>query len=191
MGDDAAELAREPALSADELTSSEAAERTDDTSPPARPVADPEAGQPIIAADAVGTALFAITAEISALTFAMWAQWLAAITALALFAIGVFSFLIAHLRAVNRSRDEQIGVLEVFLLAGPAVPRTPKWRLLGLLAAQVAIAIVTTFQRPNGADGKPGTSLALGFLVAMFGLGLNGLWASAHGVFPPRRRRTP
>ena len=54
------------------------------------------------------------------------------------------------------------------------------------LAAQVAIAVVTTLARPDGPDGNPGSSLALGFLVPMFGLGLNGLWAAFHGRFPPR-----
>ena len=40
--------------------------------------------------------------------------------------------------------------------------------------------------RPNTADGSPGSSLALGFLVPMFGLGMNGLWAAYHGTFPAR-----
>jgi hypothetical protein len=60
--------------------------------------------------------------------------------------------------------------------------------MLGLLATQVITAVVTTFIRLDGPDGKPGSSLAVGFLVPMFGFGLNGLWAAFHGDFPERRR---
>ena len=48
--------------------------------------------------------------------------------------------------------------------------------------------LVTTFARLEGPDGKPGSSLALGFLVPMFGFGLNGLWAAYHGDFPASPR---
>jgi len=61
--------------------------------------------------------------------------------------------------------------------------------LNGLLAAQVAVATVTTFARLDGPDGNPGSSLAVGFLVPMFGIGMNGLWASRHAAFGPRPRR--
>ena len=50
--------------------------------------------------------------------------------------------------------------------------------MIGLLAAQVVTATVTTFARLDGPDGKPGSSLAVGFLVPMFGFGLNGLWCA-------------
>ena len=58
--------------------------------------------------------------------------------------------------------------------------------MLGALAVQVVVAVATTFSRLEGPDGKAGSSLALGFLVPMFGFGLNGLWAAYHGDFPPR-----
>ena len=53
--------------------------------------------------------------------------------------------------------------------------------------SQFAVALATTFARPDGPDGNPGSSLAVGFLAAMLGFGLNGLWASRYGVFVPRR----
>ena len=58
------------------------------------------------------------------------------------------------------------------------------------MLAQVAIAAITTLSRPDGPDGNPGSSLAVGFLVPMFGIGLNGLWAAFHGAFPPPVERT-
>jgi hypothetical protein len=54
------------------------------------------------------------------------------------------------------------------------------------LVAQVLIATATALGRPNGPDGRPGSSLAVGFLVPMLGFGLNGLWAAYHGKFVAR-----
>ena len=59
--------------------------------------------------------------------------------------------------------------------------------MLLTLLLQLVIALVTTFARSHDPDGRPGTSLALGFLVPMLGFGLNGLWAAFHGDFPKRR----
>ena len=55
------------------------------------------------------------------------------------------------------------------------------------------IAVVTTFARLDGPDGKPGSSLAVGFLVPMFGFGLNGLWARTTATFgrAPTASATP
>jgi hypothetical protein len=62
--------------------------------------------------------------------------------------------------------------------------------MLGALAVQVVVALVTAFARLDGPDGRPGSSLALGFLVPMFGFGMNGLWAAYHATFPPRATTT-
>ena len=56
-----------------------------------------------------------------------------------------------------------------------------------MLAIQSTVALVDRPRaRSESEDGSPGTSLAVGILVPMFGLGLNGLWCAFHGVFPPR-----
>ncbi len=144
------------------------------------------AGDVLIAADLAGTALFAVTAALAAALFTTFWQWVGAITALALFAVGVFAFLWSYYNAVQRSRRDQIGVVELYLLLGRPTPARVRRLMLGALAAQVIIAVATTFARLDGPDGKPGSSLALGFLVPMFGFGLNGLWAAYHARFPPR-----
>jgi hypothetical protein len=146
-------------------------------------------GTVVVNADLLGTAIFAITAAYAAISFSTVAQWVGAITALALFAVGVFSFLWAYWNAVQRSRHEEISVTQLYLLAGPPTPSWVKRRMWLALLAQVAVAVVTTLARPDGPDGNPGSSLALGFLVPMFGIGLNGLWAAFHGRFPPRERK--
>jgi hypothetical protein len=58
--------------------------------------------------------------------------------------------------------------------------------MLSMLAVQIAVGLATAIARSEAEDGTPGTSLAVGVLVPMFGLGLNGLWCAFHGVFPQR-----
>jgi hypothetical protein len=103
-----------------------------------------------------------------------------------LFAIGVFTFLWSYWTAVQRSRTEQIAVSQLYLLLGSAIERRVRVTMTLALVAQVAIALGTALARPDGPDGTPGSSLAVGFLVPMFGFGLNGLWAATYGRFEPR-----
>ena len=144
------------------------------------------AGEVVVAGDVAGTVVFGVTAALAAIVFTTFWQWVAAVTALALFAVGVFAFLWSYYNAVQRSRHDEIGVAQLYLLLGPPTPSRVRRVMLGALAAQVAIALVTTFARLDGPDGQPGSSLALGCLVPMLGFGLNGLWAAYHARFPAR-----
>jgi hypothetical protein len=148
-------------------------------------------GAAIIRADSVGTAVFIVTAALAAALFTTALQWIGAVTALTLFAVGVFCFLWSYVHAVQRSRTDDISVSGLYLLTGRSTPSAVRRRLLGLLAVQAITAAATTFARLEGPDGEPGSSLAVGFLVPMFGIGLNGLWAALHGTFPPRQSATP
>jgi hypothetical protein len=143
------------------------------------------AGDVIILANAIGTGAFTITAATAAIVFSTAAQWVGAITAMSLFAVGVFAFLWSFWNVVQRSREELIGVTQVYLLIGSPTPKRVRARMLGLLAVQIVVALVTALSRTETADGRAGSSLALGVLVPMFGLGLNGLWAAYHATFPP------
>lgn len=145
-----------------------------------------DAGAVIVRANVAGTAVFGVTAAYAAIAFTTAAQWVGAITAIALFGVGVFAFLWSYYNAVQRSRRDQISVTGLYLLLGPPTPAPVRRTMLGALAVQVGVAVATTFSRLEGPDGKAGSSLALGFLVPMFGFGLNGLWAAYHGDFPSR-----
>jgi hypothetical protein len=156
-------------------------------------VSSGEHGDVVIRADLAGTLLFTVTAVLAAALFTSVWQWIAAITALVLFAIGVFAFLWSYYNAVQRSRHDEISVTALYLLVGSPTPSAVRRTMLGLLAVQVAVAVITTFVRLEGPDGRAGSSLALGFLVPMLGFGLNGLWAAYHADFPRRAvdRRKP
>jgi hypothetical protein len=144
------------------------------------------AGDVVIRADLAGTLLFGVTAALAAILFTSVWQWIAAITALSLFAIGVFAFLWSYYNAVQRSRTDVISVSGLYFLLGDPTPARVRRVMLGTLLLQLVIALVTTLARSQSADGRPGTSLALGFLVPMLGFGLNGLWAAYHADFPSR-----
>ncbi len=148
---------------------------------------DRATGDVIVRANLGLTAVFGVTAAYAAARFSTPAQWVGAITALSLFTIGVVTFLWSYWNAVQRSRTDEISVTQLYLLLGPAIPVSVR-RVMNLtLATQAVIATVTTFARPDGPDGNPGSSLAIGFLVPMLGFGLNGLWAAYHGEFTKRR----
>lgn len=143
----------------------------------------------IIRANLALTTVFAITASYAAADFSTTAQWVGAVTAMVLFAIGVFAFLWSYWNAVQRSRTDEISVTQLYLLMGDAIPKTVRRTMNATLLVQFAVAISTTLARPNGPDGNPGSSLAVGFLVPMLGFGLNGMWAAYHANFAARARR--
>mgnify|MGYP001827083131 CR=1 FL=1 len=153
---------------------------------PAETVPDRAAGNVIVMADVIGTIAFTITAITAAVVFSTPSQWVGAITAMALFAVGVFAFIWSFWNAVQRSRDEQIAVTQIYLLLGSPTPPRVRRIMLSMLLVQTAVGLTTAIARSEADDGSPGTSLAVGVLVPMFGIGLNGLWSAFHGVFPPR-----
>lgn len=145
-------------------------------------------GSRLVLVDLVGTALFTISAVIAAAVFDGVTRAQGVVVALALFAAGIVAFLWGWWAAVQRSRTEQMAVAELYLLMGPAIPRSVARTMNAALAVQIIVALVTAFAR-NSTDGRAGSTLAFGVLVPMFGLGLNGLWAAQHGTFGPRSLR--
>ncbi len=147
----------------------------------------PPAGRRVLQAAVGGTAVFATTAVVAAVTAS--ADVAALGVALAMFALGSAAFVAAYAAAVARSRTDDIALAALFFLSGSASRRV-RVVLLGSLGAQVLVAFATAAARPN-------SSLAFGILAPVYGLGLAALWAARHGRFPPRpapagrRRGTP
>lgn len=136
-------------------------------------------GRRIIEASWVGTAVFTVTATVAAVMLGT-IRYVAVAVSLALFALGCAAFLWGYWLAVQRSRNDEIGIGGLFFLAGKdTAPPRPKWLLLGSLAAQVLVALVT-------ASARPYTTLAFGLLAPVFGLGCVGLWSARYGQFGPR-----
>jgi hypothetical protein len=98
--------------------------------------------------------------------------------ALVLFVLGCLAFVRALLLAAARSRRDAIDLGGLFFLTGSA-PKPVRVHLLGAVAVEVVVALVT-------ASIRPFTPLAFGVLVPVYGLGLCGLWAATAGTFPRR-----
>ncbi|WP_394941485.1 hypothetical protein [uncultured Ilumatobacter sp.] len=145
-----------------------------------------EQGELIVRGNVIGTAIFVATAVFAAAVFTTTAQWVGASIAMALFAVGVFAFLWGFWNAVQRSRDEEVSVTQLYMLLGAGTPKKVRRTMLLMLCIQVVAAFGTAIWRIDGPDGSPGSSLAVGLLVPMFGLGLNGLWAAYHAEFGKR-----
>jgi len=148
--------------------------------------AAPDGGDVIVRLNITGTMVFVGTSIAAAMLFTSGIQWVAAITSLSLFLLGIAAFVWSFWNAVQRSRGEQVAVTQLYLLSGGVAPSPVKRLMLSLLAVQIVVGLATALSRPNQPDGSPGTSLALGVLVPVFGFGLNGLWAAFHGTFAER-----
>lgn len=143
-------------------------------------------GAAIVQANLIGTAVFTVSATVAAVVFDGFARVQGVVVALALFAIGTFTFLWGYWTAVQRSRTEEMAVSELYFLLGPAIPSSVRRWMNGALIVQTVVSLVTALARPT-TDGRAGSTLAFGVLVPMLGLGLNGLWAAKYGAFGPRR----
>ncbi len=109
---------------------------------------------------------------------------------MALFAIGVATALWAYTRALDRSRVEEVGVANLFLLTGDTAPRSVRRAMKAFLAIQVVAAVAGAWIGVVGLEKGELNALAFGVLVPMFGIGMNGVWAALHGSYGPRVRGT-
>ena len=143
-------------------------------------------GEHIVRLDLIGTALFTVSAVLAAIVFSGPLKVIAVVVAIALFAIGVVTFLWSYWTAVQRSRTDNIAVAQLYFLASGSAPKQVKLTMNLALLVQVVVALSTAIAR-SSTDGRAGSTLAFGILVPMFGLGLNGLWCSRYGRFAERR----
>lgn len=147
-------------------------------------------GARVVSADLAGTALF-----LGALAIAIplrthrFAQFLIGGASMVLFAVGVATTLWAYTRALDRSRVEEVGVANLYLLTGDTAPKSIKRVMSLALAVQTVAAIAGAWIGVVGLDKGDLNALAFGVLVPMFGIGMNGVWASRHGSYGPRVRK--
>lgn len=134
-------------------------------------------GTGIIRTSVAGTAVFALVGVLGAI----WPDVFGLpflVVSLVEFLIGCVAFVLAFLRAVDRSRTEAIGIGGLFFAAG-TTPRRVQQALVGSLVVQTVVAIVVGTVRLYSV-------MAFGILAPMWALGLTGLWVAAYGTFPER-----
>ena len=141
----------------------------------------------IVRSNILFTGVFTVLTLVAAWLFTPGLRVMIVAVDLALFAIGCFAFILSYFSAVQRSRTDEISVAGLFALTGGVAPRRITMVMNSCLSAQVVVGLIGTIVR-SSTDGRAGSTLAFGVLVPIFGLGLNGLWSSRLGVFPPRQQ---
>lgn len=141
----------------------------------------------LVRTNLIGTAVFLLALAV-AIPFRgdRPAQVLIAVVSLVLFAVGIATSLWAYTNALERSRVEEVGVANLFLLTGPTAPTPVKRAMSGALAVQVLAALGGAIVGVVGLEESQLNALAFGVLVPMFGIGMNGAWAARYGSFGPR-----
>lgn len=155
-----------------------------------RPVTDrglTGAGRRLVQFDVLGTMVFSVAVGIAApLRDERGAQVMVAVVSIVLFAAGVVLSLWAYASALERSRIDEIGVANLYLLTGRTAPSGVRRRLTVALVVQVVVALAGAIVGLSGLEGNDLNALAFGVLVPMLGIGVNGAWAVRHGSFGPR-----
>ena len=141
----------------------------------------------LVRANVVGTGLFVVAEAVAVpLRDQRPAQVLIAVVSLALFAAGVASSLWAYAAALERSRSEEVGVANLFLLTGETAPPKVKRTMSIALVVQVVVGLVGAGIGVTGLSKGDLNALAFGALVPMLGIGMNGAWAARYGSYGPR-----
>jgi hypothetical protein len=146
-----------------------------------------EPGTRVVRANLIGTAVFLVALAVAV----PWrnhrfAQFAIGGVSMALFAVGVATTLWAYTRALDRSRTEEVGVANLYLLTGPTAPKSVHRTMSLALAVQVVSAVTGAWIGVASLDKGQVNALAFGVLVPMFGIGMNGVWAARHGSYGPR-----
>jgi hypothetical protein len=145
----------------------------------------------LVRADVIGTTVFAVAVAVGIpLDDERPIQVAFGVVSMVLFAIGAAGCLWAYISALERSRTDEIGVANLYLLTGPTAPKQVKLTMTLALVAQVVLALLGAIIGAAGLSGNQVNALAFGILVPMFGLAMNGLWAVRHGTFGPRVDRS-
>jgi len=144
-------------------------------------------GARVVRLNLAGTAVFLVALGVAIpLRDHRFAQFLIGGVSMALFAIGVATTLWAYTRALDRSRVEEVGVANLYLLTGNTAPKPVRRTMSLSLTVQIVAALAGAWIGVVGLDEGQLNALAFGVLVPMFGVGMNGVWAALHGSYGPR-----
>ena len=154
-------------------------------------MSEPQQPTALVRFDVIGTLVFGLVVVVGmAFSDARPVQIMFGIVSMVLFTIGAVGCLWAYVSALERSRSDEIGVANLYLLTGPTAPTGIKRTMTLALAAQIVLSLTGAIVGAAGLSGNQVNALAFGILVPMFGLALNALWAVRHGHFGPRLEKS-
>lgn len=141
----------------------------------------------LVRANVIGTAVFTVAVGIGIPLHDQRSMQVAfGVISMVLFAVGAAGCLWAYVSALERSRVDEIGVANLYMLTGPTAPTAIKRTMSIALGVQVVLALTGAVVGASNLSGNQVNALAFGILVPMFGLAMNALWAVRHGSFGPR-----
>jgi len=100
--------------------------------------------------------------------------------------IGIAGFVWSYLHAVNRSREHEISVSQLYFAVGTVAPKRVKRALQGCLALQIVASIVVMVAGFSQTDPQEFNWAACIIVTPLFGMGMTGVWVARFGSFGPR-----
>jgi energy-converting hydrogenase Eha subunit A len=143
------------------------------------------AGHGIVRVDIAGTAVVVAAGVLGLLSNDLAKTLLVPVSSVT-GVVGLVAFVWSYLRAVGRSRQDEISVSQLYVVAGNVAPGPVKRALRWSLWVQVIVAIVVMFVGFQRTEPQEFNWAATIIVAPLFGMGLNGVWVSIHGAFGPR-----
>lgn len=142
-------------------------------------------GRNVVRLNVVGT-LVIVAAGVVGLASTGAAQGVLAPVSGVMAVVGIVGFTWSYLYAVNRSRQHEISVSQLYFAAGSVAPRPVKRALQGSLAAQIAVAVVVMVVGFSQTEPQEFNWAACIIVTPLFGMGMTGIWVARFGSFGPR-----
>lgn len=145
----------------------------------------PAAGVAVVRLNVLGTLVICAAGALG-LVSAGVAQGVLAPVSGAMALVGMAGFVWSYLHAVNRSREHEISVSQLYFAVGSVAPPRVKRALQGCLAVQVVAAIVVMVAGFSQTDPEEFNWAACIIVTPLFGMGITGVWVARFGSFGPR-----
>ena len=142
-------------------------------------------GGAVVSADVIGTVLIAAAGALGLVSEALAKSLLVPVSSVAA-SVGVIAFVWSYFHAVGRSREHEISVSQLYVVAGTVAPPGVKRRLQWSLYAQVVVAVAVTSVGFSQTEPQQFNWAAVIIVVPLYGMGLSGVWVSRYGTFGPR-----
>ena len=141
--------------------------------------ADTHAGDSVLIVNVIATSMFVVSAVAASIFRNAVVGGTAVVIAVTMFFGGAALMAISVVLAATKSRTHHVDIVNLFFATRRAAALRPQVILMSALTIQIIAGIATAAIRPN-------STVALGTLSWLAGLGFNGIWSAKHGTFSPR-----
>lgn len=161
---------------------------TDDSAAPQSPTrgaTQPPEGSAVVRMNIAGTLAICAAGVLGLVSTGVAQGVLAPVSGVAA-VVGIAAFAWSYLQAVNRSREHEISVSQLYFAVGDVAPKRVKRAQQGCLAVQVLASIVVMVAGFSQTDPEEFNWAACIIVTPLFGMGMTGVWVARFGSFGPR-----